>query len=67
MTVEQKDALVVCLLSWLVGVFGIHRFYQGKILTGVLWLLTGGLCGIGAFVDAIINTVNCAEAFTTKD
>ena len=33
---------------------GIHRFYEGKIWTGVLWLCTGGLLGVGIVVDAII-------------
>ena len=42
-------------LAWLLltflGVFGIHRFYQGKWLTGILYLLTGGLLGIGYVYD----------------
>lgn len=38
------------LLTFL-GVFGIHRFYMGKWLSGVLYLLTVGLGGIGIIYD----------------
>jgi len=38
------------LLTFL-GVFGVHRFYLGKIWTGILYLLTGGLLGIGVLYD----------------
>ncbi|KAJ4456045.1 hypothetical protein PAPYR_8891 [Paratrimastix pyriformis] len=35
----------------LCGFCGLHRFYLERIPSGVVWLLTGGLCGIGQCVD----------------
>lgn len=38
------------LLTFL-GVFGVHRFYQGKWITGILYLLTGAFLGVGWLYD----------------
>lgn len=46
-----KSKGVAYLLWFLLGVFGAHRFYIEKIGTGIIWLLTGGLFGIGWLID----------------
>jgi TM2 domain-containing membrane protein YozV len=51
---SDKDFLATLLLCLFLGVLGVHRFYVGKIGTGLLWLFTGGLFGIGYIVDLIL-------------
>lgn len=45
------DYSVAWILLTFVGVFGLHRFYIGKWGTGILYLLTLGLLGIGLVYD----------------
>ena len=47
---EVNYTIAWVLLTFL-GIFGLHRFYQGKIGTGFLYLLTGGLLFIGVIYD----------------
>ena len=47
----RLDYTIAWILLTFLGVFGIHRFYMGKVLTGLLWLVTGGLLGIGWLYD----------------
>ena len=44
-------ALVLCLFF---GVFGVHRFYEEKKISGFLYLFTFGLFGYGVFFDLIL-------------
>lgn len=51
---SEKDWLITLLLSLFLGTLGVHRFYVGKIGTGILQLITLGGCGIWALIDIII-------------
>lgn len=51
---SDKEWLVTLLLSLFVGSLGIHRFYVGKIGTGILQLITLGGCGVWTLIDIIM-------------
>ena len=52
--VSDSKRLVALLLCIFLGWAGAHRFYVGKIGTGVLWLFTLGLLGVGMLFDLIL-------------
>ena len=51
---SDKEWLVTLLLSLFIGTLGVHRFYVGKIGTGILQLITCGGCGIWVLIDLIM-------------
>ncbi len=63
-TTSITDWLTLFLLTFFVGVLGVHRFYVGKIGTGFLMLLTLGGLGVWFLVDLILVVTG---QFTNKD
>lgn len=50
---KAKNKWVAFLLCFFLGYLGAHKFYEGKIGMGILYLFTAGLFGIGWIVDII--------------
>ncbi len=51
--VGNKSRMTAALLAFFLGGFGVHQFYLGRTGMGLLYLFTGGVCGILALVDFI--------------
>lgn len=51
---SPKSRLAAALLAWFLGIFGVHRFYVGKVGTGILMLLTLGGLGIWVLIDFVM-------------
>jgi len=54
---SEKNYIVMILLCFFLGSLGIHRFYVGKIGTGILMIITLGGLGIWALIDLIMIIV----------
>ena len=54
MEAGEKSQSIAIALWFLFGLLGVHRFYLGHIGIGVLYLLTGGICGIGWLIDGVL-------------
>ena len=50
----EKNKWVSFLLCLFLGPLGIHKFYEGKVLLGIVYIFTLGLFGVGVLIDLII-------------
>lgn len=48
-----KSKWISFFLCLFFGVFGAHKFYEGRILLGVLYIFTAGILGVGVLIDLI--------------
>ncbi len=60
----DKPSPAIAYLLWLLcffGLFGVHRFYTGRWITGLIWLFTAGLLLIGQIIDLFLIPSQCDE------
>ncbi|ASC71975.1 hypothetical protein XM38_029290 [Halomicronema hongdechloris C2206] len=65
---SPQDRLILSYVLWALGWFGIHglhRLYNGKIFTGLLWFFTFGLLYVGQFID-LFFVPKMAEEYRLK-
>ena len=67
----MKDRNTGLVLAIFLGAFGIQYFYIGKILKGILFLCTGGFCGIGWIISIFtirgqVDVYNTLHGYTTS-
>lgn len=51
---RTERSVVAAYLLWVPCFFfvcGLHRFYSGRPISGLVWLFTFGLCGVGQMID----------------
>ncbi len=67
----MKNKTTAALLAFFLGVFGAHKFYLGKTVTGIIYIVItifslGLITGIISFVEFIMLLVMSDEDFNTK-
>lgn len=50
---EKNNKIIELVICIILGIFGGHKFYEGKIKLGIIYLFTGGIFGIGWLIDII--------------
>lgn len=53
--IDGLSLIVKLLLAIFVGpiIYGIYRIAKGKVIIGIIWIITWGLCGIGLIIDVV--------------
>lgn len=51
---KKCDKWIALLLCIFLGFLGAHKFYEGKIGLGIVYIFTFGFCGIGLFIDFLV-------------
>ena len=51
---REKNKWIAFLLCLLLGYIGAHKFYEGKIIFGIIYILTLGFWGVGILIDLIL-------------
>jgi TM2 domain len=51
---NHRETAYILWLAGFAGLGGLHRMYNGKMVSGVLWLCTGGMFGIGQVIDLFL-------------
>lgn len=59
---DELEKWIVVLLCFFLGGVGAHKFYEGKIGMGILYIFTCGLFGIGCLIDFIILLKNALKS-----
>jgi len=50
----KTHSVLVGYVLWIFGIFGAHRFYYGRTVSGIIWFFTGGLFLVGWIVDLFL-------------
>ena len=55
---EIEHKIIYVILCWAFGYFGVHRLYDKKIFSGIIYLLTFGVFGLGVIIDFVIGIID---------
>ena len=64
-TMKSKGVYFLLWFFGLFGILGLHHFYLGKVMKGLLWLITLGFLGLGSLID-LFTIGNAVDNYNTK-